>query len=53
MELGEEDASGRRRPIATNETFQIDCDIITAIASHVDKDINCYGTLMREKSYYR
>lgn len=51
MELGEEDASGRRRPIPTNKTFQIDCDnIITAIASHVDKDdINYYGLPVDER----
>jgi putative selenate reductase len=45
MELGEPDESGRRRPVATDETFTMPCDsIITAIASHVDTDMtNYYG----------
>jgi len=51
MELGEPDESGRRRPIATDETFQIDCDnIISAIASHVDEeDVNYYGLPINER----
>ncbi len=51
MELGEPDESGRRRPVPTNETFQIDCDnIISAIASHVDEeDVNYYGLPINER----
>ncbi len=51
MELGEKDASGRRRPVPTNETYEIDCDnIITAIASHLDEDdVNYYGLPVNER----
>ncbi len=37
MELGAPDASGRRRPVATDETFTLQVDsMITAISEHVD-----------------
>ncbi len=37
MELGEADASGRRRPVETGRTFQIDCSyIISAIGEKAD-----------------
>lgn len=51
MELGEPDESGRRRPVATDETFTIPCDnIVTAIASHLDTDItNYYGLPVDER----
>ena len=28
MKLGEPDASGRRSPVATGETFEIPCDLV-------------------------
>lgn len=39
MELGKTDDSGRRRPVATEETesFDVDC-VITAIGEHVDNN---------------
>lgn len=51
MELGEKDASNRRRPVPTDETYVIDCDnVITAIASHVDEeDVNYYGLVVNER----
>jgi putative selenate reductase len=51
MELGEPDESGRRRPVATDETKTILCDnIISAIASHVDEDdLNYYGLPVNER----
>jgi putative selenate reductase len=51
MELGEPDASGRRRPIPTKETYTLPCDnIITAIASHVDEEMtNFYGLPVDER----
>lgn len=51
MELGEPDASGRRRPIPTDETYTLPCDnIITAIASHVDEEMtNFYGLPVDER----
>ena len=37
MELGEPDASGRRSPVATGETFELPCDlVISAIGEKVD-----------------
>ncbi|MFC1992695.1 FAD-dependent oxidoreductase [Chloroflexota bacterium] len=37
MELGEPDASGRRRPVAKTETFNINCDtVIVAIGQNTD-----------------
>ncbi|MBR2282398.1 MAG: putative selenate reductase subunit YgfK, partial [Spirochaetales bacterium] len=39
MALGEPDASGRRRPVETEETFTLDCDaLITAIGEHADTE---------------
>jgi putative selenate reductase len=51
MIQGEPDASGRRRPVATDETFTMPCDnIITAIASHLDTDMtNYYGIPVDER----
>ncbi len=38
MELGEADASGRRRPVETSEVFELPCDdLITAIGEHTDE----------------
>ena len=40
MELGEEDASGRRRPIETGKTFDIECSyLISAIGEKADPDV--------------
>ncbi len=40
MELGEPDASGRRRPVATGETVDLQVDsLITAIGEKVDTDL--------------
>ena len=40
MELGEPDASGRRRPVPTEEVFDIDCDtVIAAIGQFPDLDV--------------
>ncbi len=37
MQLGEPDASGRRSPVATGETFEIPCDLVlSAIGEKVD-----------------
>ncbi len=37
MKLGEPDASGRRSPVATGETVEIDCDlVISAVGEQVD-----------------
>ena len=51
MKQGEPDESGRRRPVATDETFTMPCDnIITAIASHLDTDMtNYYGLPVDER----
>lgn len=39
MALGEPDASGRRRPVETKETLELDCDtLIPAIGEHVNTD---------------
>ena len=39
MELGEPDASGRRRPVETKEKLELACDtLITAIGEHADTD---------------
>ena len=39
MELGEPDASGRRRPVETKEKVELACDtLITAIGEHADTD---------------
>lgn len=40
MELGAPDASGRRSPVATGETFEIPCDlVISAVGEQVDGDL--------------
>ena len=40
MALGDADASGRRRPVPTGETVEIDCDyLITAIGEKVDPEV--------------
>ena len=53
MELGEPDASGRRRPVDTGRTMTLDCDtLITAIGEHVDSDaVNFYGLPVTEKGW--
>ncbi|MBE6931832.1 MAG: putative selenate reductase subunit YgfK [Ruminococcaceae bacterium] len=40
MTLGEPDASGRRRPVGTGETFTIPCDlVISAVGEQVDEEL--------------
>ena len=40
MALGEPDASGRRKPVETGETVEIDCDlVISAVGEKVDGEI--------------
>ena len=40
MVLGEPDASGRRSPVATGETFEIPCDlVISAVGEKVDDEL--------------
>ncbi|MDY0290308.1 MAG: putative selenate reductase subunit YgfK [Sphaerochaeta sp.] len=53
MALGEKDASGRRRPIATDETYTITCDVmITAIGEYPDKEkLTWFGVPVNEKGW--
>ncbi len=55
MALGEKDASGRRRPVATEQTFTIEADVmITAIGEHADSDrLTWYGVPINEKGWAR
>jgi NADH-quinone oxidoreductase subunit F len=50
MELGEYDFSGRRRPVATDEVFEIPCDtVILAIGEKVDAEfIKSCGILINQ-----
>ena len=53
MELGEKDASGRCRPVATQETFTLVADsMITAIGEHADSGkLTWYGVPVNEKGW--
>ncbi|HKL58936.1 MAG TPA: FAD-dependent oxidoreductase, partial [Sphaerochaeta sp.] len=53
MELGEKDASGRRRPVATGETFSMECDVmITAIGEYADSEkLTWFGVPVNEKGW--
>ena len=53
MKLGEKDASGRCRPIATDETYTMDCDVmITAIGEYPDKEkLTWFGVPVNEKGW--
>ncbi len=53
MALAEKDASGRRKPIPTDETFTIEADsMITAIGEHADSDkLSWYGVPLNEKGW--
>lgn len=53
MELGEPDASGRRRPVETSQTIELLCDdLLTAIGEHVDTDaVTFYGVPCTEKGW--
>ncbi|MFA5698274.1 MAG: putative selenate reductase subunit YgfK [Sphaerochaeta sp.] len=53
MVLGEKDASGRRRPVASDETFTMRADtMITAIGERVDGEIiSWYGVPLNEKGW--
>ncbi len=53
MKLGEPDSSGRRRPVATEETFTLHVDtMVTAIGEHVDSDaLSSIGIPLNEKGW--
>ncbi|MDD3929337.1 MAG: putative selenate reductase subunit YgfK [Sphaerochaeta sp.] len=53
MALGEKDSSGRRRPVATDETFTLEADtMITAIGEHADTEkLTWYGVPVNEKGW--
>ncbi|MDT4763410.1 putative selenate reductase subunit YgfK [Sphaerochaeta sp. PS] len=53
MKLGEKDASGRRSPVATDETYTIPCDVmITAIGEYADAEkLTWYGVPVNEKGW--
>lgn len=53
MALGEPDASGRRRPVETVESIELDCNtLITAIGEHADtKAITEFGIPCSEKGW--
>lgn len=53
MALGEPDASGRRRPVETEETIEIPCDVLlTAIGEHADSEaLTWYGVPVNEKGW--
>jgi putative selenate reductase len=53
MALGEPDASGRRRPVETDETFILDCDaLVTAIGEHADSEaLTWYGLPVNGKGW--
>lgn len=53
MELGEPDASGRRRPVETAEVVELACDVlITAIGEHADSQaLTWYGLPVNEKGW--
>ncbi len=53
MALGEPDASGRRRPVETDETFVLDCDaLVTAIGEHADSEaLTWYGLPVNAKGW--
>jgi putative selenate reductase len=55
MKLGEKDSSGRRRPVATDETFTIEADtMITAIGEHADAEkLTWYGVPVNEKGWVK
>ena len=53
MALGEPDASGRRRPVETDETIELPCDaLVTAIGEHADSEaLTWYGIPVTEKGW--
>lgn len=53
MKLGEPDASGRRRPVETDETFELDCDnLIAAIGEKADGEaVSAFGLALDEKGW--
>ena len=53
MKLGEPDASGRRRPIETDETFELECTcLVTATGEHADSDVlKWLGVPLNEKGW--
>ncbi len=53
MELGQPDESGRRRPVSTDESFELEVDsMITAIGEHVDSQaLELMGVTVNEKGW--
>ncbi len=53
MTLGEPDASGRARPVATDESFDLPCDtLITAIGEKVDGEkLSWFGLPLNERGW--
>ena len=53
MALGEPDASGRRRPVETDETFELDCTcLVTATGEHADSEsLKWLGVPVNEKGW--
>ena len=53
MALGEPDSSGRRRPVETDETFELECScLVTAIGEHADSDaLEWLGVPVTEKGW--
>ncbi|MBR1583808.1 MAG: FAD-dependent oxidoreductase, partial [Spirochaetales bacterium] len=53
MALGEPDASGRRRPVETEETIELECScLVTAIGEHADSEVLSYlGLPVTEKGW--
>lgn len=53
MALGEKDASGRRRPVETSDTFALDCScLITATGEKPDSEaLKALGLELNEKGY--
>ena len=53
MALGEPDASGRRRPVETEETIELECScLVTAIGEHADSEALSYlGLPVTEKGW--
>ena len=53
MALGEPDASGRRRPVETDETFELECTcLVTATGEHADSEaLKWLGVTVNEKGW--
>lgn len=55
MKLGDRDASGRRSPVSTGNTVELDADkVIVAVGEHIDKDLlERNGIELDEKGFPR